>query len=97
MTRRRTGSVFFFQADDGIRGCHVTGVQTCALPLLALMVLGSDTWPARENAGRSGGGGALSRAGGRCASDASAIAPEPTSCQGGLSTPNRQIRSEERV
>src|SRR5690625_6924788 len=24
---------FFFQADDGIRGGHVTGVQTCALPI----------------------------------------------------------------
>src|SRR5690606_41093381 len=27
---------FFFQAEDGIRDCHVTGVQTCALPILAL-------------------------------------------------------------
>src|SRR5690606_40642017 len=25
--------VFFFQAEDGIRGFHVTGVQTCALPI----------------------------------------------------------------
>src|SRR5690625_7621071 len=24
----------FFQAEDGIRGGHVTGVQTCALPVL---------------------------------------------------------------
>src|SRR5690625_6497005 len=24
---------FFFQADDGIRDGHVTGVQTCALPI----------------------------------------------------------------
>src|SRR5439155_10478223 len=24
---------FFFQAEDGIRGGHVTGVQTCALPI----------------------------------------------------------------
>src|SRR5690606_40286838 len=29
-TRR---AAFFFQADDGIRGFHVTGVQTCALPI----------------------------------------------------------------
>src|SRR5688500_20227741 len=27
--------VFFFQAEDGIRGHKVTGVQTCALPILA--------------------------------------------------------------
>src|SRR5437762_5187372 len=27
------GSVFFFQAEDGIRATSVTGVQTCALPI----------------------------------------------------------------
>src|SRR5437870_6970806 len=27
---------FFFQAEDGIRDGHVTGVQTCALPIYAL-------------------------------------------------------------
>src|SRR5690606_40492135 len=27
--------VFFFQAEDGIRDFHVTGVQTCALPILS--------------------------------------------------------------
>src|SRR5699024_11857135 len=25
--------IFFFQAEDGIRGRNVTGVQTCALPI----------------------------------------------------------------
>src|SRR5690606_42018627 len=25
--------IFFFQAGEGIRGFHVTGVQTCALPI----------------------------------------------------------------
>src|SRR5690606_40374276 len=29
-----TSSFFFFQAEDGIRDFHVTGVQTCALPIL---------------------------------------------------------------
>src|SRR5215475_13464554 len=33
---------FFFQAEDGIRDFHVTGVQTCALPIS----------PARANAAR---------------------------------------------
>src|SRR5690606_39865025 len=36
---RSTGSsvlLFFFQAEDGIRDFHVTGVQTCALPILGL-------------------------------------------------------------
>src|SRR5439155_3069327 len=31
-------SLFFFQAEDGIRDGHVTGVQTCALPICADMV-----------------------------------------------------------
>src|SRR5690606_40973603 len=29
-------SCFFFQAEDGIRDFHVTGVQTCALPIWAM-------------------------------------------------------------
>src|SRR5207302_2207265 len=28
---------FFFQAEDGIRDFHVTGVQTCALPICCLL------------------------------------------------------------
>ena len=28
-------AVFFFQAEDGIRDTSVTGVQTCALPILS--------------------------------------------------------------
>src|SRR5438046_10762261 len=28
---------FFFQAEDGIRDWSVTGVQTCALPILAVL------------------------------------------------------------
>src|SRR5437870_7724001 len=31
--QRMTLRVFFFQAEDGIRDGHVTGVQTCALPI----------------------------------------------------------------
>src|SRR5690606_41008280 len=29
---------FFFQAEDGIRDFHVTGVQTCALPIFSVEV-----------------------------------------------------------
>src|SRR5215510_15971046 len=29
----RPMTIFFFQAEDGIRDGHVTGVQTCALPI----------------------------------------------------------------
>src|SRR5438128_10528785 len=31
----RDSLFFFFQAEDGIRGATVTGVQTCALPIYA--------------------------------------------------------------
>src|SRR5690606_39762399 len=31
--RVEVGGDFFFQAEDGIRDFHVTGVQTCALPI----------------------------------------------------------------
>src|SRR5690606_40389252 len=30
---RDMSEIFFFQAEDGIRDFHVTGVQTCALPI----------------------------------------------------------------
>src|SRR5690606_39593834 len=41
------GWCFFFQADDGIRFFHVTGVQTCALPIWAQVILsGRSTDPA---------------------------------------------------
>src|SRR5688500_20344563 len=33
---KRSPSVFFFQAEDGIRDYKVTGVQTCALPISAV-------------------------------------------------------------
>src|SRR5690242_21029678 len=33
-------STFFFQAEDGIRDLHVTGVQTCAVPISALGATG---------------------------------------------------------
>src|SRR6266508_5777094 len=40
---------FFFQAEDGIRDGHVTGVQTCALPISCL------AWNARSSScGRLG-------------------------------------------
>src|SRR5438270_3126020 len=60
---------FFFQAEDGIRGLTVTGVQTCALP-----IYGTDAHPrpfaARCRArrgGRRGEGAEHARGGGECA------------------------------
>src|SRR5439155_2020547 len=45
---------FFFQAEDGIRGGHVTGVQTCALPILVPLRFrrhgaGNEAAPGPEN------------------------------------------------
>src|SRR5437870_12147561 len=34
---------FFFQAEDGIRDGHVTGVQTCALPILRRILYADQT------------------------------------------------------
>src|SRR5690606_40780628 len=46
---------FFFQAEDGIRDFHVTGVQTCALPISSVPL---DSAPSvnrhRVRAGRKG-------------------------------------------
>src|SRR5207253_8655155 len=40
---------FFFQAEDGIRDGHVTGVQTCALPICHVLkrIFGGETSAAR--------------------------------------------------
>src|SRR5690606_40232257 len=44
----------FFQADDGVRDLHVTGVQTCALPILRVDVEGTPATeaPAAESLGK---------------------------------------------
>src|SRR5688500_19084850 len=45
-------SVFFFQAEDGIRAYKVTGVQTCALPISFQTVApatGGYLWEVRAN------------------------------------------------
>src|SRR3954468_15485776 len=38
--KKRLSKTFFFQAEDGIRDLYVTGVQTCALPILAKILVG---------------------------------------------------------
>src|SRR5437870_6871634 len=40
---------FFFQAEDGIRDGHVTGVQTCALPIFRDEDVPSGGNPDRDN------------------------------------------------
>src|SRR5690625_7439604 len=48
---------FFFQAEDGIRDGHVTGVQTCALPILEFWNGWFDHW-GEEHHERTGGNAA---------------------------------------
>src|SRR5204862_5408784 len=43
---------FFFQAEDGIRDLYVTGVQTCALPILPRPGSRAPARPPRGSAGR---------------------------------------------
>src|SRR5207253_8482324 len=55
----RSSAAFFFQAEDGIRGGHVTGVQTCALPISVAIQAGMaererDMAPERRIAFRMG-------------------------------------------
>src|SRR6266511_4753271 len=47
---------FFFQAEDGIRDFHVTGVQTCALPISSIRAVAV----AQEGNVKPGGGGSHS-------------------------------------
>src|SRR5690606_40941114 len=46
--------VFFFQAEDGIRDFHVTGVQTCALPICAAVPLQARVQGPHGRRGRRG-------------------------------------------
>src|SRR5690606_40004976 len=75
---------FFFQAEGGIRGFHVTGVQTCALPI----------WPGRDGAGRRTPGGPHP---GRADPSADQWKwDEPGSTSPGISAWTTSPRSEER-
>src|SRR5688572_32349856 len=61
---------FFFQAEDGIRGLTVTGVQTCALPIFGLepgrVRLDGDVRPPDPRGLRHHGAAAPARERGAC-------------------------------
>src|SRR2546430_2658349 len=40
--KKHSSTIFFFQAEDGIRDLTVTGVQTCALPIWCDAALGGN-------------------------------------------------------
>src|SRR5690606_40540853 len=42
----------FFQAEDGIRAFHVTGVQTCALPISSEIIATENNSPGSQSDGR---------------------------------------------
>src|SRR5260370_26867743 len=83
-------SLFFFQAEDGIRDSSVTGVQTCALP-----IFGSETAPSSPDVlGRS------AHPSGRDHISTAVRHPWPLAAESAdrraLSTPSHCRRSEER-
>src|SRR5690606_40760721 len=55
---------FFFQAEDGIRDFHVTGVQTCALPIYAVDSRAAAPPPGSAGGRPRGDGGPWSEAAG---------------------------------
>src|SRR5690606_39484286 len=61
--------LFFFQAEDGIRDFHVTGVQTCALPICRGRRRHDGEGAVHAVTGRDAHGGASRRRSGvRCSS-----------------------------
>src|SRR5439155_2893706 len=49
--RYNSSPFFFFQAEDGIRDGHVTGVQTCALPISCCSCGNRASFPQEQQAG----------------------------------------------
>src|SRR5258706_10759408 len=84
----RCSVYFFFQAEDGIRDWSVTGVQTCALPILRRRrgaadhgardgrARGADRRAGRAPAARAAGGGARRRRGARLRGAAATARPD---------------------
>src|SRR5439155_15531672 len=78
---------FFFQAEDGIRDGHVTGVQTCALPIWRTS---SRTCRDRARFCKS----AARNAGRKCRGPGPGRSPYATSCNGGTRSEERRVGKE---
>src|SRR5690606_40094440 len=90
---------FFFQAEDGIRDFHVTGVQTCALPIWTRTSCGSTSAPRRRAAGATPAAAAgrdAPRAAAPCRARPSADTPgEPRRRSGERRSEERRVGKEE--
>src|SRR6266702_6773561 len=82
-SRSHTADIFFFQAEDGIRDGHVTGVQTCALPIYARFSRGAQTAPGRD---RPGPARALNRRAHQTSAPHAWHQPSDTAAEGCLQT-----------
>src|SRR5690606_41178365 len=88
---------FFFQAEDGIRDFHVTGVQTCALPICGA---GAGLAKQRVDLADTGQRGELARAVGQDGVRRRRVRVDDRAdhqCGGGVSATHEvPVRSEER-
>src|SRR5438309_1061608 len=83
-------SNFFFQAEDGIRGGTVTGVQTCALPI-SVVAIESGLRPVRRREGRRENGEVV---GCRSAGSAGEHVIRVPSLDSGLRSEERRVGKE---
>src|SRR5690606_40348345 len=83
---------FFFQAEDGIRDFHVTGVQTCALPIFTDFRGGDAGKRSAGGEADSGGGGADSPG----ASDAAKPAADAPAAGASARSEERRVGKEGR-
>src|SRR5207253_5245485 len=79
---------FFFQAEDGIRDGHVTGVQTCALPIFSV--------PQYTDQERALAPPSTSRVGRKPSPAASTAVSAPAAVAARGQRPRTKARSEER-
>src|SRR5215510_13686230 len=94
---------FFFQAEDGIRDGHVTGVQTCALPISPGTLAAAESGPAppdqravpAQDCGRSHQGqGARRKLAAECSQD-HAIGCPPARPSSGASQDEQLLTEDE--
>src|SRR5690606_39440048 len=88
---------FFFQAEDGIRDFHVTGVQTCALPISTAFSKKQDpqVGPGYRGSGPAQGGSSPAPSAGSSSTGSPSAAP--SSSQTGAADRSEERRVGEEV